>query len=224
MVSRVGIGSWSSTEEKKVQRGGPRENCLRKVHSLHCTFFLMRNESNRWWGKGSHFRVTSPSRKVDVALSIYIPKEETIFSMLNTLQAHSRFIHTILGSREEGPHGQVTHSVSQQCAPLAISQGGLLGSAPGHSPGQLSLFCFNISIQLSCHLILLLDGLQAAIQKQASSSPSQGWCWSRAVGFGCRRLLCACHTSSSALCPALAALRRCPDVEQSPVPRFCCPA
>lgn len=55
-------------------------------------------------------------------------------------------------------------------------QSGLLGTTPGHFPVQLSLFYFIISIQLSCHLISLLDGLQAAIQKQASSSPSHGWC------------------------------------------------
>ena len=62
-----------------------------------------------------------------MALSIYSPKEETIFSMLNTLQAHSRFIRTILGSHEEGPHGQVTYSVTQQCAPLAVSHVGSRG-------------------------------------------------------------------------------------------------
>lgn len=103
LVSWVGRGSWSSPEEKKAQRGGPRKNCLRKVHSLHCAFFLMHDESNQWWGKGSRFRVTSPSRQVDVALGIYLPQEETVFSTLSTLQAHSRFIHTILGSGEEGP-------------------------------------------------------------------------------------------------------------------------
>lgn len=55
-------------------------------------------------------------------------------------------------------------------------QSGLLGTASGHSPVQLNLFYFIISIRLSCHLISLLDGLQAAIQNQSSSSPSQGWC------------------------------------------------
>lgn len=106
----------------------------------------------------------------------------------------------------------------------AISQGGLPGAAPGHSPGQPSLFYFNISIQLSCNLISFLGGLQGAIQNQTSSSPPQGWCWLRAVGFGCHGLLCACRMSSSTLRPALPALRRCPDIEQSPIPCFRCPA
>lgn len=80
-----------------------------------------------------------------------------------------------LGSGEEGPCGQVTHSITQYHR---------VGSR-GHSPGHLNLFYFNISIQLSCHLISLLEGLQAAIQNQASSSPSQGWYWLREVVFGC---------------------------------------
>lgn len=63
----------------------------------------------------------SPVGEVDVALSMYIPTEETILSILSTLQAHSRFIHTILGSGEGGPHGWVTHTVTQQCALLATS-------------------------------------------------------------------------------------------------------
>ncbi|XP_040975439.1 uncharacterized protein LOC121232559 isoform X1 [Aquila chrysaetos chrysaetos] len=47
----------------------------------------MHDESNQRWGKGSRFRVTSPNRQVDVALSIYLPKEETVFSTLSTLTA-----------------------------------------------------------------------------------------------------------------------------------------
>lgn len=51
-------------------------------------------------------------------------------------------------------------SVIQQCAPLALSQGGLPEAAPGHSLGQLSLFNFNISIQLSCHLRYAVSAMQ----------------------------------------------------------------
>lgn len=54
---------------------------------------------------------------------------------------------TILGSREE-----VTHCVTQWCAPLAVSPGGLPGAAPGQSPGQLSIFYFNFSTQVSHYL------------------------------------------------------------------------
>lgn len=131
---------------------------LRNVHSLCCMFFWMYDDSNQWCRKG-YFRVTSSVTKVVMALSTYIPKEDTISSMLSTLQAH-----IILGSHEGGLHRQVTRSVTQRCASVATSWGGLPEAAPGHSSGQLSLFYFNIFIWLSCLLISLLVSLQAAVQ------------------------------------------------------------